>query len=216
MHYKSRIARRAAREIEAGQNINLGIGIPTLIMDYLPEDRQIFVHSENGIWGMGPRAAAGEEDPELIDAGASYTTVKTGAAFFDTSLSFAIIRSGRIDMTFLGALQVAENGDLANWIIPGQLTPGIGGGMELAQKSKKVVVLTTHTTKTGEAKIIKRCTLPLTAPTCVTKIITDLAVIDVAPAGLILRELGQGATIDQVIAHTEAPLIIPSEELPSY
>jgi 3-oxoacid CoA-transferase B subunit len=216
MHYKHRIAWRAAREIKAGQIINLGIGIPTLIMDYLPDRQQVFVHSENGIWGMGPRAAAGREDPDLIDAGAAYATIVPGAAFFDTLTSFAIIRGGRIDLAFLGALQVAQNGDLANWIIPGQMTPGIGGGMELAQKSRKVIVLTTHVTKTGAPKIVKSCSLPLTAPACVAMIITDRAVIEVTDAGLCLKELAEGVSVADVVAATEAPLLVPEGELPRF
>ncbi len=216
MHYKHRIAQRAAREVSAGQAVNLGIGIPTLLMDYLPTDQGIFVQSENGIWGMGKRAPAGHESPDLIDAGASYATIVEGGAFFDSVTSFAIIRGGRIDITFLGALQVAQNGDLANWIIPGKMTPGIGGGMELAQKSRKVVVLTTHTTKTGGAKILPQCDLPLTAPACVAKIITDLAVIEVTADGLMLAELAEGVSVDEVIAKTAAPLKIATGPLPTY
>lgn len=216
MPYKHRIARRAAQEIKAGQIINLGIGIPTLVMDYLPPGQQVFVHAENGIWGMGPRAAAGHEDPDLIDAGAAYTTVVPGAAFFDSLMSFAIIRSGRIDLAFLGALEIAQNGDLANWIIPGKMTPGIGGGMELAQKARKVVVLTTHVAKSGQPKILKSCSLPLTAPACVALIITDLAVIEVTAAGLCLKELAVGVSVTEVIAKTEADLQVPAGELPRF
>ncbi len=216
MHYKHRIAQRAAREIRPGQNINLGIGIPTLIMDYLPEGQQVFVHSENGIWGMGRRAAPGCEQPDLIDAGAAYTTCVAGAACFDTLTSFAIIRGGRIDLTFLGALEVGQNGDLANWIIPGKMTPGIGGGMELAQKSRRVVVLTTHVNKSGAPKILKTCSLPLTAPACVGLIITDLAVIEVTGEGLRLRELAAGVPVDEVVAKTEAQLLVPSGQLPTF
>jgi len=185
-------------------------------MDYLPKDHPVFVHSENGIWGMGARAPAGKEDRNLIDAGASYATIVPGAAFFDSLTSFSIIRGGRIDITFLGALEVSQAGDLANWIIPGKMTPGIGGGMELAQKSRKVVVLTTHVTKTGAAKLLKSCTLPLTAPACVAMIITDLAVIEVTDAGLVLKELAQGVSLDRVIKSTAAPLIIPAGVLPTF
>ena len=216
MHYKNRIARRAAAEIAPGQIINLGIGIPTLIMDHLSADQRVFVHSENGIWGMGRRARRGEENPDLIDAGAAYTTVLPGGAFFDTATSFAIIRSGRVDITFLGALELAGNGDLANWIIPGKMTPGIGGGMELAQKSRRVVVLTTHVTKTGAPKILNRCSLPLTAPQCVSLIITDLAVIEVMSEGLLLKELAEGISSAEVIEKTEAPLQVPEGELPRF
>lgn len=216
MPYKRKIARRAAREIQSGQIINLGIGIPTLIIDYLPAGQQVFVHSENGLLGMGARAASGSEDPDLIDAGAAYTTTVPGAAFFDTVTSFAIIRGGRIDISFLGALQIAQNGDLANWTIPGKMTPGIGGGMELAQKSRKVIVLTTHVNKGGAAKILQQCSLPLTAPACVATIITDLAVIDVTDSGLLLKELAEGVSVAEVVAKTEAPLQIPPGELPRF
>jgi 3-oxoacid CoA-transferase B subunit len=216
MHYKNRIAQRAAREISPGQIINLGIGIPTLVMDYLSAEQQVFVHSENGIWGMGARAPAGQEDRDLIDAGASYATTVAGAAFFDSLTSFSIIRGGRIDITFLGALEVSQAGDLANWIIPGKMTPGIGGGMELAQKSRKVIVLTTHVSKTGAAKILKSCTLPLTAPGCVDMIITDMAVIEVCDGLLILKELAQGVALDRVIQSTAAPLVVPEGNLPTF
>ena len=216
MHYKNRIARRAAREVGAGQNINLGIGIPTLIMDYLPDDLPVFVHSENGIWGMGRRARCGEENPDLIDAGAAYTTTQPGAAFFDSVTSFAIIRGGRVDTTFLGALEISASGDLANWIIPGKMTPGIGGGMELAQKSRRVVVLTTHVTKKGAPKILNQCTLPLTAPRCVSLIITDLAVIEVTAEGLVLKELADKVSIAEVMKKTSAPLQVPDGDLPRF
>lgn len=216
MHYRHRIARRAAQELAPGQNINLGIGIPTLVLDYLPASGEVNVHSENGIWGMGARAAAGYEEPDLIDAGAAYASVVPGAAFFDSATSFAIIRGGRIDQCFLGALQVAENGDLANWTIPGRMTPGIGGGMELAQKSRRVIVLTSHVDKSGAPKILRRCSLPLTAPACVDLIITDLALIEVRPDGLLLRELAQEVEVEEVVAKTEAPLKIAKGVLPRF
>jgi len=178
MSSKEKIAARAAREIRSGQIINLGIGIPTLILDYLPQEIEVLVQSENGILGIGPRCRNGTEDRNLIDAGANYVTLAPGASFFDSALSFALIRGGRVDISFLGTLEVSAAGDLANWIIPGKMTPGIGGGMELAQKARRVIVTTAHTTREGAPKILTRCTLPLTAPACVKTIITELAVID--------------------------------------
>ncbi len=216
MHYKTRIAKRAAQEISAGQIVNLGIGIPTLLLDYLGPESGVLVQSENGLLGMGARAAAGQEDPRVIDAGAAYTTVQPGGSFFDTAMSFAMIRGGRIDIAFLGALEVSQRGDLANWIIPGKMTPGIGGGMELAQKAQRVVVLTTHVAKSGAPKILPECTLPLTAPVCVATIISDLAVIEVRPEGLWLTELAEGVSSDEVIAKTAAPLNITPGDLPVF
>ncbi|MFO7750499.1 MAG: 3-oxoacid CoA-transferase subunit B [Desulfobacteraceae bacterium] len=209
MSYKNKIAKRAAGEILPGQVINLGIGLPTLAMEYLPENMPVMIHSENGILGMGKLCENGREDRNLIDAGGSYPDVVTGASFFDSALSFAIVRGGRLDAAFLGTLEVAENGDLANWIIPGKFSPGIGGGMELAQKAKQLIITTTHTTRKGEAKILKRCTLPLTAKECVDRIITELAVVDVTEAGLELKELAEETTLDEVIKKTAAPLIVP-------
>ena len=216
MHYKTRIAKRAAQEIRAGQIVNLGIGIPTLLLEYLGPDSGVLVQSENGLLGMGSRAAAGQEDPRVIDAGAAYTTVQPGGSFFDTAMSFAMIRGGRIDIAFLGALEVSQHGDLANWIIPGKMTPGIGGGMELAQKARRVVVLTTHVAKSGAPKILPECTLPLTAPGCVATIISDLAVIDVRSDGLWLTELAEGVSSDEVSAKTAAPLNIAPGNLPVF
>jgi 3-oxoacid CoA-transferase B subunit len=216
MSHKEKIARRAAREVLPGHVINLGIGIPTLIPDYLPAETAVWVHSENGILGMGRRCRRGAEDRNLIDAGGSYVTLQPGAAFFDSGLSFALVRGGRLDVAFLGALEISCTGDLANWIIPGKYAPGIGGGMELAQKAQRVIVTTTHTTRKGEPKILNRCTLPLTAKSCVNTIITDLAVIEVTAEGLRLLEIAAETNIDQVVAKTAAPLIIPEEELPVF
>jgi 3-oxoacid CoA-transferase B subunit len=216
MSYKEKIARRAAREVLPGQVINLGIGIPTLIPDYLAADTPVWVHSENGILGMGPRCRRGTEDRNLIDAGGSYVNLNPGAAFMDSGLSFALVRGGRLDLAFLGALEISETGDLANWIIPGKHAPGIGGGMELAQKAKRVVVTTTHTTRSGEPKILNQCTLPLTASGCVNTIITELAVIEVTANGLKLLEIAAESDIDDVLAKTEASLIIPDKELPVF
>jgi 3-oxoacid CoA-transferase B subunit len=206
MSVKEKIAARAAREVQSGQVINLGIGIPTLIPDYLPASAQVFIQSENGILGIGPRCSNGSEDRNLIDAGGNYVTLTPGASFFDSAMSFAIIRGGRVDISFLGALEVSADGDLANWIIPGKLAPGIGGGMELAQKARQVIVTTAHTTRDGRPKILPHCTLPLTASACVRTIITELAVIDVTPEGLMLRELARETDLTEVREKTAAAL----------
>jgi len=216
MSYKEKIAVRAAREVQPGQVINLGIGIPTMIPRYLPDGMGIWVHSENGILGMGLRCRRGAEDRNLIDAGGNYVTLVPGAAFFDSTLSFALVRGGRLDAAFLGALEISQTGDLANWIIPGKHAPGIGGGMELAQKARRVIVTTTHTTRNGRPKILKQCTLPLTARGCVDLIITEQAVIEVAADGLRLKEIASDIRVDQVIANTAADLIIPDGELPRF
>lgn len=211
MSHKDKIASRAAREVRPGQVINLGIGLPSLILNYLDPKDRILVHSENGVLGMGGVCSRDEADPMIIDAGGTYVKTCAGAAFFDSATSFAIIRGGRLDIAFLGALEVAGNGDLANWIIPGKYAPGIGGAMELAQKARRVIVLTTHCTRKGEPKILKECTLPLTAPGCVSRIITELAVMDPTPDGLILRELAQGVTLDEVLERTDADLLVEEE-----
>jgi 3-oxoacid CoA-transferase B subunit len=216
MSYKEKIAARAAAEVQPGQVINLGIGIPTMIPDYLPESTEVFIQSENGVLGIGPRCRGGTEDRNLIDAGANYVTLSPGASFFDSALSFAIIRSGRVDVSFLGTLEVSANGDLANWIIPGKMAPGIGGGMELAQKAKRLIITTSHTTREGNPKILPRCTLPLTARACVRTIITELAVIDVIPQGLMLRELERETSLAEVQEKTGAPLLLPEGEIPRF
>jgi 3-oxoacid CoA-transferase B subunit len=216
MSCKEKIAARAARDVRAGQVINLGIGIPTMIPDYLPESLGVFIQSENGILGIGPRCRNGTEDRNLIDAGANYVTLAPGASFFDSALSFTIIRGGRVDVTFLGTLQVSADGDLANWIVPGKMAPGIGGGMELAQKARRVIVTTSHTTRDGIPKILTHCTLPLTARACVKTIITELAVIDVTPEGLKLLELARETTLDEVREKTAAPLLVAEGEIPRF
>jgi 3-oxoacid CoA-transferase B subunit len=216
MSYKEKIAARAAREVQPGQVINLGIGIPTMIPDYLPDANEVFIQSENGILGVGPRCRRGTEDRNLIDAGGSYITLNPGASFFDSAVSFAIIRGGRVDITFLGTLEVSAEGDLANWIIPGKMAPGIGGGMELAQKARRVIVTTAHTTRDGRPKILVRCTLPLTAKRCVTTIITELAVIDVTSQGLRLREIARETTLSEVQTKTAAPLLGTEGAIPRF
>ena len=205
---KKKIARRAAQEITAGQVVNLGIGIPTLIPSFLPPDLPITIHSENGIIGAGEITPAADADRNLIDAGGSYISVVSGAAYCDSALSFSLVRGGRLDLTFLGALEVSEHGDLANWIIPGKFAPGIGGAMELAQKARRLVITTTHTTRKGEPKLFKKCTLPLTASDCVKMIITELAVITVSPSGMILKEIAKETDLETVLRATEASLTV--------
>ncbi len=216
---KHKIAARAAREIQPGQVINLGIGIPTLMLQYLPGDFPAPVHSENGVLGMGRACARDEADRMLIDAGGTYIHTREGVSFFDSAVSFAIIRRGRLDVAFLGTLEVAENGDLANWIVPGKTTPGVGGGMELAQKARKVIVTTTHENRKGAPKLLPRCTLPLTAPACVDVVVTELAVIDVTEQGFALRELAEGADLQDVQNKTGAELHVPygaEERIPRF
>jgi 3-oxoacid CoA-transferase B subunit len=216
MSYKEKIAERAAAEIKEGQIINLGIGIPTLIPKYLAGRKEVIVHSENGILGMGNPCKRGTEDRNLIDAGGTYVTVDRGASFFDSVLSFSLIRSGRLDLAVIGALQVSATGDLANWIIPGKYIPGIGGGMELAQKSRRLIITTTHTTRDGKPKILKKCELPLTAKRCVDTIITELAVMDIVDGGLLLREMAAETDIDTVLSQTGAEVQIPQGDIPRF
>lgn len=203
---RERIARRAALEAFPGARINLGIGLPTLIPRFLPRDWPVWVHSENGFLGMGPEAEAGHEDPDLIDAGGRYVTLRSGGAFFDSTLSFALVRGGRLDLCFLGAFEVDARGDLANWRIPGRATPGVGGAMELAQRVRRVVVTTLHTDRRGGAKLVARCSLPRTARACVACIVTDLAVLEPAGEAFRVLELAPGVTLDEVREATAAPL----------
>ena len=216
MPSKEKIARRAAKEIISGQTINLGIGIPTLIPQFISAGTAVLIHSENGILGMGPRCRPGTEDRDLIDAGGNYVTVTKGASFFDSAASFALVRGGRLDLAFLGSLEISETGDLANWIIPGKFAPGIGGGMELAQKANRLIVTMIHTDRKGRPRILRECTLPLTAKACVDTIITDLAVMRVTPKGLLLQEIAEDTNVDEVVQKTEARLIIPGRELPRF
>lgn len=207
---------RAAREITPGMVVNLGIGLPTRVIDHVPPDLPVCLHSENGLSGVGPRLDPDTADRNLIDAGGAYVATVPGAAFFDSATSFAMVRAGRLDLTMLGAFEVAANGDLANWTIPGKFSPGAGGGIELAQKARRVVVLTTHTDRAGHPKLKTACTLPLTARACVARIYTDLAVIDVRAEGFALVEIAQGITPAQVIAATDAPLILPLHPVPRF
>ena len=203
---EAQMAERAALEIAAGTIVNLGIGLPTQVADYLPDDASVWFHSENGLLGMGPFPYEGDEDPQLINAGKQTVTVVPGGSFFDSALSFAMIRGGHVDLAILGAMQVAMNGDLANWSIPGGKTMGIGGAMDLASGAKRILVLTRHVTKKGEPKLLERCDYPLTAQGCVDRIITDLAVLDVAGEGFRLVELAPGVGEDEVRAKTGAPI----------
>ncbi len=201
------IARRAAKELHDGDVVNLGIGIPTMIPNYLPEGVTVTLQSENGAMGMGPTPAAGEEDKNLINAGGGYITLMPGGSTFDSATSFAIIRGGHVNVSFLGALQVDENGDLANWIIPGKMAPGMGGAMDLVVGAKKVILTMEHTQK-GAPKILKKCTLPLTASGQVNMIITEMGVMEITPEGIVLTEIHPEFTVEDVQAATEATLII--------
>jgi acetate CoA/acetoacetate CoA-transferase beta subunit len=205
---RNRIAKRAAKEIHDGLIVNLGIGIPTLVADHIPQDIHVLFHAENGVLGTGPSPEPGQEDPALCNAGGFPITTVMGASYFDSATAFGMIRKGYIDITILGALEVSEKGDLANWIVPGKRVPGMGGAMELAQKAKKVIVLMNHVNKQGESKILKACTLPLTARQSVDLIITDMAVMEVTEEGLVLKEVMAPYTVDDVIRNTEATLKI--------
>ena len=201
------IAKRAAKELHDGDVVNLGIGIPTMIPNYLPEGVTVTLQSENGAMGMGPTPASGEEDKNLINAGGGYITLLPGGSTFDSATSFAIIRGGHVNVSFLGALQVDENGDLANWIIPGKMAPGMGGAMDLVVGAKKVILTMEHTQK-GAPKILKKCTLPLTASGQVNMISTEMGVMEITPEGIVLTEIHPEFTVEDVQAATEATLII--------
>lgn len=205
---REQIAERASKEIEAGSIVNLGIGLPTMVANYLPQGHDVWLHTENGILGMGPFPYEGEADPQIINAGKQTVTVVTGGSCFDSATSFTMIRGGHVDLAILGAMQISRTGDLANWAIPGGRTMGIGGAMDLAAGARRILVLTRHLTKKGEPKLVAECTYPLTARGVVNRIITDMAVIDVGSDGFTLVECAPGVTEDEVVRATGAPLVI--------
>ncbi len=208
---KEQIAQRISKEVKDRYYVNLGIGIPTLVANYVPQDISVEFQSENGVLGMGPFPYEGEEDPDLINAGKQTITTLPGASFFDSAFSFGMIRSKKVDLTILGAMEVSEKGDIAIWKIPGKLVKGMGGAMDLVASAENIIVAMTHVNKAGESKILKKCTLPLTGVGCVKKVVTELAVMDVTPNGFKLLERAPGVSVEDIIKATEAELIVEGE-----
>ena len=208
---KEQIAQRISKEVKDRYYVNLGIGIPTLVANYVPQDIFVEFQSENGVLGMGPFPFEGEEDPDLINAGKQTITTLPGASFFDSAFSFGMIRSQKVDLTILGAMEVSEKGDIANWKIPGKMVKGMGGAMDLVASAENIIVAMMHVNKAGESKILKKCTLPLTGVGCVKKVVTELAVMDVTPNGFKLLERAPGVSVEDIVKATEADLIIEGE-----
>jgi 3-oxoacid CoA-transferase subunit B len=208
---KEQIAKRIAKELKNGFYVNLGIGIPTLVANYIPGGINVVLQSENGLLGMGPFPLEGEEDPDLINAGKQTITTVPGSAFFDSAMSFGMIRAGKVDLTVLGAMEVSDRGDIANWKIPGKLVKGMGGAMDLVASAKNIIVAMMHTNPKGESKLLPACTLPLTGVGCVKKIVSDLAVLDITPGGFKLLERAPGVSVDEIKSKTAGKLIIEGE-----
>ena len=208
---KNQIAQRIAKELKNNMYVNLGIGIPTLVANYIPKEINIEFQSENGVLGMGPFPYEGDEDPDMINAGKQTITTLPGAAIFDSSLSFAMIRGGHVQLTVLGAMEVSEDGDIANWKIPGKMVKGMGGAMDLVASAENIIVAMMHTNRLGESKILKKCTLPITGVNCVKKVVTNLAVLEVTKKGFKLLERAPGVTVEEIKSATDAELIIQPE-----
>lgn len=208
---KEQIAQRISREVKDRYYVNLGIGIPTLVANYVPENLNVEFQSENGVLGMGPFPYEGEEDADIINAGKQTITILKGGSFFDSAFSFGMIRSKKVDLTILGAMEVSENGDIANWKIPGKMVKGMGGAMDLVASAENIIVAMMHVNKAGESKILKKCTLPLTGVNCVKRVVTELAVLDVTPSGFKLIERAPAVSVEHIIKSTEADLIIEGE-----
>lgn len=208
---KEQIAKRIAKEVKDGYYVNLGIGIPTLVANYVPQNLNVEFQSENGILGMGPFPYEGEEDADLINAGKQTITMLPGGSFFDSAFSFGMIRSQKVDLTILGAMEVSEKGDIANWKIPGKMVKGMGGAMDLVASAENIIVAMMHVNKAGESKILRECTLPLTGVNCVKKVVTELAVLEVTTNGFKLLERAPGVSVEDIIKATEADLIIEGD-----
>ena len=205
---KEQIAQRIAKELKDGYYVNLGIGIPTLVANYIPAGMDVILQSENGLLGMGPFPFEGDEDPDLINAGKQTITTVPGSAFFDSAMSFGMIRAGKVDLTVLGAMEVSENGDIANWKIPGKMVKGMGGAMDLVASAKNIIVAMMHTNPKGESKLLPQCNLPLTGKRCVKKIITELAVLDITNDGFKLLERAPGVSVEEIVNKTAGKLIV--------